>query len=113
MKHMHYTDVEEQIPTEEGAKDTTIRWVITDKDGAKNFAMRIITINPGGHTPYHQHDWEHEILVMEGNGVLKSEKSGEPFKPGDVIFIKPGEMHQMRNEGKKVIRVTCLIPYKH
>ncbi|MDD4307690.1 MAG: cupin domain-containing protein [Thermoplasmata archaeon] len=112
MKHMHYTDVEEQIPTEEGVKDVTVRWVISDKDGAKNFAMRVFTFQPGGHTPHHKHDWEHEIFVLEGNGIIRSDDKREPLKPGDFMFIKPGEMHQMRNESDKIFRVICLIPYK-
>ncbi len=112
MKHMHYTEVEEQIPTEEGVQGTAVRWLISDKDGAKNFAMRVFTIQPGGNTPHHQHDWEHEIFVLEGNGVLRSGEKREPLRPGDFIFIKPGKMHQMRNESGKVFRVLCLIPYK-
>lgn len=109
---MHYTEVEEQIPAEEGVKDVTVRWVISEKDGAKNFAMRVFTFQPGGHTPHHRHDWEHEIFVLEGNGILRSGEKREPLRPGDFMFIKPNEMHQMRNESDSVFRVICLIPYK-
>ena len=113
MKHMHYSEVEEQIPTEEGVKDTTIRWLITEKDGAKNFAMRVFTIRLGGHTPHHTHDWEHELFMLEGEAVLRSGDEKTPFKPGEFAFIKSNELHQIRNESAKVARVMCLIPYKH
>jgi quercetin dioxygenase-like cupin family protein len=66
MKFVKYKDVKEEIPTKKGIKGLTIKWLITDKDGAKNFAMRLFEVEPGGNTPWHQHDWEHEIIVLEG-----------------------------------------------
>jgi len=112
MKHMHYSDVKEEIPTDEGVKDTTIRWLISEKDGAENFAMRIFTLQPGGHTPLHTHDWEHEMFMLEGEAVLRSGDEKVPFLPGEFAFIKPNELHQIRNESDRVARVMCLIPYK-
>jgi quercetin dioxygenase-like cupin family protein len=112
MKHMHYTEVEDEIPTEDGVKDTTVRWLITNKDGAENFAMRVFTIQPGGHTPHHQHDWEHEIFILEGEGMLKSGDHQEPFGTGNFAFIKPMEWHQVKNTSDKPVKIICLIPYK-
>lgn len=112
MIRKHYTEVQEQIPTEEGVKDTTIRWLITDKMGAKHFAMRVFTIQPGGHTPHHTHDWEHELFCLEGEAVLRSGDHKEPFRPGEFAFIQANELHQIRNESRAVARVMCLIPYK-
>jgi quercetin dioxygenase-like cupin family protein len=112
MLKKHYTDVEEQIPTEEGVKDTKIRWLLTDKDGAKNFAMRVFTIQPGGHTPHHTHDWEHELFMLEGEAVLRSGDEKIPFKPGEFAFIQANELHQIRNESAAPAIVMCLIPYK-
>ena len=109
---MHYTEVEEQVPPDEGVKDTTIRWLISDKDGAENFAMRVFTIQPGGHTPHHTHDWEHELFMVEGEAVLRSGDDKKPFVPGEFAFIKPDELHQIRNESDKVAKVMCLVPYK-
>ena len=51
MKHVHYTDIELIEPSEEGIKDLKVRWLISDKDGAKNFAMRLFEIKPGGYSP--------------------------------------------------------------
>ena len=112
MIHKHFTEVDEQTPTEEGVKDTTIRWLISEKDGAKNFAMRVFTIQPGGHTPHHTHDWEHELFMLEGESILRSGDEKIPFTPGEFAFIKANELHQIRNESQSVARVMCLIPYK-
>jgi len=112
MKHVHYSDVELETPSEEGLKDTKVRWLISDKDGAKNFAMRLFEIQPGGYTPLHQHDWEHEVFVYEGEGETRDKKNRKPFKQGDVFFVPPMEWHQFVNKNDKPLKILCLIPYK-
>ena len=74
--------------------------------------MRLFEIRPGGNTPYHQHDWEQEIFILEGNGVAKSESDELPINKGDFIFVKSNEWHQMKNTGENLLKVICLIPYK-
>ena len=112
MKHVHYTDVELEEPDEEGIKDLKIRWLISKKDGAGNFAMRLFEIKPGGHSPLHQHDWEHEVFLLDGDGVRRDKNSEKPVKQGDVFFIPPMEWHQFANTGKETMKFLCLIPYK-
>lgn len=112
MKHLHYTDVELQTPSEEGVKDTKLRWLISKKDGAENFAMRLFEVKPGGNTPLHQHPWEHEVFILEGNGEARDKETKKPFKEGDVFFVKPNEWHQFVNTGKDTLKFLCLIPIK-
>jgi len=112
MKHVNYKDVKNEAVKEEGYKDTRMRWLITKEDGAENFAMRMVEVEPGGHTSWHEHDWEHEIFILEGKGVAKSKEGEEEFKPWDVIFIPPMAKHQLKNTGKDLLKFLCLIPYK-
>ena len=112
MKLMHYSDVEAQLPTEEGVKDVTVRWLIKREDGADNFAMRLFEMAPGGHTPYHQHDWEHEVFIVEGRGVLVMGDGEHQFKREDFLFVPPNDMHQFKNTGDGRMRFLCLVPYK-
>ena len=112
MKHVHYTDVKLEEPTEQGVKDVKLRQLISNKDGAENFAMRLFEIKPGGHTPLHQHDWEHEVFILDGNGTAKNKTSEEKFKEGDVFFIPSLEWHQFVNTSQGTLKLLCLIPYK-
>lgn len=112
VKHIHYTEVELETPKEQGIKDVMVRWLISKKDGADNFAMRLFEIQPEGHTPLHQHDWEHEIFVLEGSGVTKNKTGEESFRQGDVLFVPPMEWHQFVNTGKEILKIICLIPFK-
>jgi quercetin dioxygenase-like cupin family protein len=110
MKIQNFTDVKETAVTMDGAKDAKMRLLISDKDGAPNFAMRMFTVAPGGHTPFHFHNYEHEIFVLDGEGVLKAEEASHRFKAGDVIFVAPNEKHQFQNIGLRDLKFLCLIP---
>lgn len=112
LKHVHYSEVKLEEPKEKGIKDVKVRWVISKNDGAKNFAMRVFEIQPSGYTPLHQHDWEHEVFILEGEGVVKNKEKEEQFKQGDILFIPPLEWHQFCNNGNNMLKIICLIPYK-
>jgi quercetin dioxygenase-like cupin family protein len=111
MKILNYSSVEPK-DAGEGTSKVTIRWLIDKKTGAKNFFMRHFEIEAGGYTPLHKHDWDHEVFILEGEGVIVYEEETKLFRAGDVIFISPNEKHQFRNSGKKLVKLLCLIPNK-
>lgn len=93
-----------------GARGARMRMLIGPEDGAGRFHMRHFEVEPGGCTPHHQHDYEHEILVLEGSGMAVHATGERPFKAGDVIFVPPNEIHQFRNTGTEPCEFICLIP---
>ncbi len=112
MRLMNYLDVEGGEVSEEGAEGVTIRWLITEKHGAPNFAMRHFEVAPGGHTPLHRHPWEHEVFVLCGTGTAMGGGREVPVRPGDFVFIPPNEEHQFNNDGDSCLAFICLIPTK-
>ena len=110
MKIAHYKDTLPDPVGEEGASGLTVRWVISKKDGAPNFSMRVFEVEPGGNSPYHKHPWEHEVFILEGRGFMVQGEKEIPFSKGDVIFIPPGEEHQLKNSSKEKVEFICLIP---
>ena len=92
----------------EGAKGVQVQWLFSPKDGVPNFAFRIFHIEEGGTTPKHVHDWEHEVLILEGEGEIFVDGDLIPFKKDDGIFIPGGKEHQFRAKTKG--RFICLIP---
>jgi quercetin dioxygenase-like cupin family protein len=109
MKITHHTAVESQTVDMPGASKTKVRWLI-GPPAAPNFAMRQFEIEPGGHTPRHHHDYEHEVYVLEGTGIVTEGDEAHPLKPGDVVFVQPNDVHQFRNTGSKTLKMLCLIP---
>ncbi len=70
----HYSSTPFQEFEGDAVHGVTGRVVIGKDDGAANFCMRIFTLAPGGYTPRHSHDWEHEILIHEGHGQVMQER---------------------------------------
>ena len=88
-----------------------IRWLITEKEGATNFAMRVIELEPGVIFEPHKHPFEHEIYVLEGEGIITNPKGdvGE-MVPGKFLLVPPDEPHGYRNPGEKTLKFICVIP---
>lgn len=113
MKHVHYSDVKLDIPYVEGVKNVKLRWLISKKDGAENFAMRYFEIDKGGYTTFEQHWNEQEMFFLEGEGLLKFKDKEEALKPGDVVFVPSMEWHQFINAGEEVLKFIYVIPLKN
>jgi len=109
MKVFHYQSVETKSADEDASK-LKVRWLITKEMGAPNFVMRLFEMEPKGHSPFHSHPWEHEVFILEGEGLVISQEGGKKFKAGDVVFILPDEKHQFKNNGDKTLRFLCLVP---
>lgn len=111
MKVVHYEQMEAQPVEMEGAVGCRIRCLIGQEDGAPSFSMRQFEVAPGGHTPKHTHGYEHEVFVLEGTGqVLLGEEEYE-LRPGTVVLVPPGRLHQFRNTGNVPLAFLCLIPH--
>ncbi|MGQ9489998.1 MAG: cupin domain-containing protein [Anaerolineae bacterium] len=109
-KAIHYTEVPAQAVGDE-APGTTIRWVIDEAhDGAPNYALRVIEVAPGGHTPRHAHPYEHENFVIEGQGRVLLNGQWHEVGPGSVIFVPGGMEHTYENIGQTPFRFLCGIP---
>lgn len=108
----YYRDVDAIIPDEKGIAGVKMRRVIAEKEGAENFVMRVFEIEPGGHTPLHKHDWEHEVFILNGVGIVIDPSGEHEVKNGDVIFVPSGEEHQFKNVSDKLLEFICLIPMR-
>ena len=75
MKVNHYQAVSQQPVEMEGSCGCQVRWLLGEKDGTPNFAMRQFEVAPGGYTPRHSHPYEHEVFVLEGEGRRLSRAS--------------------------------------
>ncbi len=94
----------EDTPTTEGHGGAVMREVITARDGAPNFAMRIIEVKPGGTTPSHSHDWEHEVFILSGRAIVKGEKGEKEISKNSVVYIPPNEHHCFESIGDEPLR---------
>jgi quercetin dioxygenase-like cupin family protein len=93
-----------------GAVGCAYRVALSARDGAPTMAMRFFEIAPGGHSPLHQHPYEHEVFVTAGAGTIWRDGQEVPLQPGDVLLISADEKHQFKNTGAAALQFMCLIP---
>jgi len=99
-----------EVEGTEEAPGVLMRTVIGAKEGAQRFVMRRFEIEPGGSTPYHSHDWEHEVFILSGQGTVRSKEGETTLKQEDVVFLEPNEEHCFTNKGQEPLRFVCVIP---
>ncbi|MDQ7007814.1 MAG: cupin domain-containing protein [Acidobacteriota bacterium] len=95
----------------EGAREVTLRMMISRRDGAPNFALRHFTVGVGGHTPRHRHDYEHENYIISGRGTVEADGEVREIGAGDVVLVPPGALHQYVNtHPREPLVMLCLVP---
>ncbi|HYW96656.1 MAG TPA: cupin domain-containing protein [Bacteroidales bacterium] len=95
----------------EGASGAWKQVPLSEKDGTPVYAYRVFTLEKGGYTPFHSHDYEHMNYIIEGEGALVNEKGEETLlKAGDFALVIPNEKHQYRNKGDKAFKMICGVP---
>jgi len=93
----------------EGVEGARMAVMVGREDGAPTFALRQFAVEPGGHTPRHSHDFEHEVYVVSGSGTVLLEGVERPIKEGDVIYVPAEEEHQFK-AGMEELRFLCMVP---
>ena len=95
-----------------GAVGASKQVPLSREDGAPVYSYRVFTIEPGGNTPFHQHNYEHMNYVIEGDGFLVNEKGEkQPVKKGDFALVLPNEKHQYQNiSDKNPFVMICGVP---
>ena len=97
--------------TMEGASGVKVQVVLGPDDNAPTMAMRIFELAPNGHTPYHDHPFEHEIIILEGAVAVVTPKGDIPVSPGDTLLVMPGETHQFKNCSETdCAKFICFVP---
>jgi quercetin dioxygenase-like cupin family protein len=104
-------DCERSEVETEGAEGVEIQWLLAEREcDAPNFAMRRFIVEPGGYTPRHCHEWEHEVYIVRGVGEVFHSGEMTRFGPDTAFLIEPNEEHQIRNTGAEALEFLCLVP---
>jgi len=112
MKIISLKDVPKNNVEMTGAIGASKQIPLSKNDGAPVYSYRVFTLEPGGNTPYHKHNYEHMNYVIEGEGYLVNEK-GEKLsvKKGDFALVLPNEKHQYLNKSmENQFVMICGVP---
>jgi quercetin dioxygenase-like cupin family protein len=95
---------------EKGVSGVSKQMLLGPEDGAPTFAMRRFTVEPGGYTFYHTHDFEHEVYVLAGKGIARSDSGETEIIADTAVLVKPNDVHQFVNTGQDDLVFLCIIP---
>ena len=104
-------DSSETTPVDlDGVRDVAMRVLLGAAEDVPHFSMRHFVVQPGGHTPKHAHDYEHQVIVLAGDGEADHGGETVSFRPGDVMYVEADQTHQFRNTGSEPVEFICLVP---
>jgi quercetin dioxygenase-like cupin family protein len=107
----HAADVFAEPMNKPGFSGMQAKFLLTKDDGCSRYAMRLMEFAPGGYCSFHSHKEEHEIYILVGEGVVRTELEGERgICAGDVLLIMPCELHQIKNTGTEMLKMICTVP---
>ena len=110
MKTGRESDIEGKPAEVDKAKGVRMKILMSEQDGAPTAVMRVFDVAPGGYTPFHTHDWEHEVYVLQGRGVVREGEKEHALEKGTFVLVEPGEEHQFINRGDDALRFICVVP---
>jgi quercetin dioxygenase-like cupin family protein len=102
-------DEVEPVTYSDDARGVEMRPLVTEREGAPTFVMRVFKLAPEGYTPYHGHEWEHEVYILEGGDTVRGAGGERRLQPGDAVFVAPNEEHQFR-AGAAGLQFICCVP---
>jgi len=80
----------------DGVKGVKMAVMLGREHGMPHFSIRQFQVEPGGHSPHHSHDYEHEVYIVQGGGTVLLGGKEHPVKAGDVVYVPADEMHQFK-----------------
>jgi quercetin dioxygenase-like cupin family protein len=87
-----------------------VRNFIANRESGTQSDIHENVLSPGVTIPWHFHEVEEIVVVLEGNGECRTEGTVENYSAGDVIIIPPRVKHSLRNSGTTLIRQICFFP---
>ena len=77
-----------------GARTTPL---VTPAIGSTSFINGITSFDAGVAIPFHSHNCEESVMLLEGDAMLDIEGREIPLKPQDTTWIPPNVPHRFRN----------------
>ncbi|MFW5981271.1 MAG: cupin domain-containing protein [bacterium] len=94
----------------EHAEKTKKRIVFSPENVWEDHVMRIFTMEKGGKTYQHAHEWPHWVFTLSGEGRVITEEENYELSKGNYIFIPGNLSHNLENIGDEEFEFMCIVP---
>lgn len=92
------------------ANGAYIRPLISEDDGAGDYHMNLLRVEPGGRTSKNQYAYSHQMFIRKGDGELVKSSGTRELEEGDVMLIHEEEEYQIRNPSDADLEVLMILP---
>ena len=96
---------EEGITVPEPFKRHIKVMLASDRRDATEITFSQVLIYPESKTDYHSHDRSELIVVVSGRGKSICDGKEICVQPDMALWIKPGEKHQLINDGDEMLKL--------
>ena len=76
-------------------------------DGAEASAILYFALPPGKRLGQHTDTTEETVYILSGSGELLLDEGARPLRPGDLVVVKQGVVHDFRSTGSEDLRVVA------
>lgn len=87
----------ESLPRHERGGGASTTPLVTRQVGTTSFISGYTSFGGGAEIPFHSHNCEESVVLMEGRAVLDIDGLAYELKAHDVTYIPPGVSHRFRN----------------
>lgn len=94
------------------AFNSSMKVLVSPKEGWEEYVMRIVEIKEDGYTPKHNHPWPHINYMLEGEGELMINEEVHRVSSGSYAYVPSDAIHQFKNTGKGTFKFICIVPEK-
>jgi mannose-6-phosphate isomerase-like protein (cupin superfamily) len=79
-----------------------------DRHNVSEITLSYVFSHPNSKTDYHKHDRPELILILAGRGKSLCDGVETRVEPDMALWVKPGEMHQLINDGEDMLRLATV-----
>ena len=87
----------EELPRHERGGGASTTPLVTRALGSSSFITGYTSFEGGAVIPFHSHNCQESVVLMEGRAILDIDGLEYELKPHDVTFIPPDVSHRFRN----------------
>lgn len=90
----------------------TIRHIISPwTTGSEHIWLGTSSVEPGFSSNYHSHeDLEETFYCIQGKGQIRVDGKVVDVEINDVVYVKPGELHQLINPSDtEIFKLVCIV----
>jgi ribulose-bisphosphate carboxylase large chain len=90
-------------------KGVSRRVFVGERGESPLFHTRYFEVAAGGYTTLEQHQHEHVVIVLRGEGVALVGARRLKLAFGDVLYVAPDDIHQLSNSGSEPFGFLCIV----